>query len=271
MSDFGERVGLYMVGKLALPALLWVGSRLAGPLVTGGPVGPVRGVLLSTAAIGTTIVVAAKPEEALDFALRGIATTAQAASQVLGVAANQIRALEKVDLEKLMNKPFEYFEAPEESGNGSQPQGPLQIAPPPPLVPKDYTLSNFPYFLRGSPERATFLNNSEVDVYLQAYYNLGIDIVAMILADHQLPQLPLVREIYRQQIRQNHPDKGGSSLTAAKLNDSYATIKSLMKNPDDQFELIRPVLQYFHKSQFPATPYIILFCAGGFLTILLLR
>ena len=110
-----------------------------------------------------------------------------------------------------------------------------------------------------------------MDPYLQAYYNLDIDIVSMILADHQLPQLELVRDIYVQRIRQNHPDKGGSSATAAKLNDSYATIKALMQSPDDQFDLIQPVLQYFHKSSFPPTPYIILFCAGGFLTILLLR
>lgn len=271
MSDFLEKVGLYMVGKVGWPVLLWTGSRVAGPLLSGGPVGPVRGILLSTAAIGTTIVVAAKPEEALDFVLRGIATTANVTSQVLGVAANQIRALEKVDLEKIMNKPFEYFNSnsPNDSKGGpGGPPGPLQIAPPPPLVPKDYTLSNFPYFLTGP---ALFLNNPDVDPYLQAYYNLDIDIVSMILADHQLPQLELVRDIYVQRIRQNHPDKGGSSATAAKLNDSYATIKALMQSPDDQFDLIQPVLQYFHKSSFPPTPYIILFCAGGFLSILLLR
>ena len=46
MSDFLEKVGLYMVGKVGWPVLLWAGSRVAGPLLSGGPVGPVRGIFV---------------------------------------------------------------------------------------------------------------------------------------------------------------------------------------------------------------------------------
>ena len=98
----------------------------------------------------------------------------------------------------------------------------------------------------------------------------------MILADHQLPQIDLVRDIYLKQIRQAHPDKNGGSpdpsvTLAASLNDSYAMIRALMRSADDQLDLIQPVLQYFHKGTFPPLPYILLFFAGGFITILLLK
>jgi hypothetical protein len=271
--EVAERIGLQVAGKVALPVLAWLGTRVIRVVSLGGGgdhvVGPVQGVLLATASVGTVILVAAKPEESLDFVLRGIANTANAAGKVLGVVADQIRALEKVDLENLLNTPFQYFDTPA-GGLAEQKLAQLAIAP---LLPKDYTLDNFPYFLKTKKPKPS-INNEEVDPYLEAYHALGIDIVPMILDQHQLPQLPLVRQIYLQQIRQFHPDKStnrDANLQASTLNDSYAKIKALMNSPDDQFDVIRPVLQYFHKGTYPATPYIILFFAGGFLTLLLLK
>jgi hypothetical protein len=118
------------------------------------------------------------------------------------------------------------------------------------------------------------IGDPDVDRYIEAYYVLGIDIVPMILDNHQLPQMDLVRDIYLQQIRQVHPDKNpnvDAVGTSARLNDSFTMIKTLMRSADDQLDFIQPILQYFHKGAFPPLPYILLFFAGGFVTILLLK
>jgi len=264
MSDLAERVGLYAVGKLAVPAIVWVGSRLFR-----GPIGVGKGLLLGAVGLGTTIIVSIKPEESLDFVLRQVANVANLTGNALGVAANQIRALEKVDLEELINRPLRYFDDRVHSRTNGIEVQPLLIAAPPPLLPKDYTVENFPYY--GGNKR--LINDPDVDPYLEAYYTLGIDIVSMILNDHQLPQLSLVRDIYLQRVKQVHPDKnpqGDHQLTAS-LNDSYTKIKAMMNSADDQFDILSPVLQAFHKGSFPAYPYILLFFAGGFFTIWLVR
>ena len=55
----------------------------------------------------------------------------------------------------------------------------LAIGVPPPLLPKDYKVENFPYFiLPGTTLRKT--GNDEIDPLIEAYNALGIDIVSMI-------------------------------------------------------------------------------------------
>src|SRR6185503_3733486 len=106
---------------------------------------------------------------------------------------------EKVDLENLVNAPFRYFGGSASAGESAQ--GALLIASP---LPKDYTLANFPYhILPTTILRKT--GNEEVDTLIEAYNALGIDVVSMILDNHQLPQLELVRDIYIQEIKRAHP------------------------------------------------------------------
>jgi hypothetical protein len=59
-----------------------------------------------------------------------------------------------------------------------------------PLLPKYYTLSNFPYF--SVQKKLVKIGDPDIDRYIEAYYVLGIDIVPMILDNHQLPQMDLV-------------------------------------------------------------------------------
>jgi hypothetical protein len=112
----------------------------------------------------------------------------------------------------------------------------------------------------------------KIDPLIEAYNALGIDIVSMILNDHQLPQLDLVRDVYIYQIKKVHPNKN-SDYDAYRgiINDSYAKIKNLVKYAKEQFEFIQPVLQFFHKGAFPPGGYVVLFLAGGLFTIWLLR
>ncbi len=138
----------------------------------------------------------------------------------------------------------------------------------------------FPYYLKpGSANaraqaRLLFIGDEDVDRYIAAYYALGINIIPMILDHHQLPQIGLVRDIYLRLIRQAHPDKNpgvDAVRLSSTLNDSFATIRTLMHSPDAQLDLIQPVLQHFHKGNFSPLPYLLLFFAGGFITILLLK
>jgi hypothetical protein len=271
MEEFTNRASLYLVGRVAAPALAWIGGRALG----AGGWTQNKALLAGAAAFGATVVVSLQPEKSLDLLLGGIATTANYTSQALGVVANKIRSLEKADLEQIFNKQIEWLGPYFEPTTGKSGGGPLMIAPPPLLLPKDYTLNNFPYYVRSSfgGTHSQKINDPDVDPYLEAYFALGINVVPMILDNHQLPQLSLVREIYLQKIRQVHPDKSGTdtSGSAALLNDSYRKIKTLMNSTEAQFEVIRPVLQAFHKGHFPPTPYILLFFAGGFLSILFLR
>jgi len=132
-----------------------------------------------------------------------LSNTAKAAGSVLNLISDQLRVLEKIDLEKTINAPLAYFDF------GANPVDESKIkllAPPPPLLPKNYTIDNFPSFVNPTTVLKT-IGDSEIDSLINAYNALGIDVVSMILADHQLPQMSLVRAIYLQQIKQFHPDK----------------------------------------------------------------
>src|SRR5690348_3527897 len=129
MEEFAGRVGLHLVTRIAVPALSYVG-RQALTAVT--PIGPVTGTALGIAGYAGLIVVAVRPEETFDFILSGLSKTASTAGSILNLMADQLRRLEKVDLEAWINKPVQYFFPTSEE---EKKQG--MIAPPPPLLPKD--------------------------------------------------------------------------------------------------------------------------------------
>ena len=258
--DFASRVGLHVVTKVATPILLWIGRRTLFPLL--GPMTPEKAIGLGFLGFGATVIVSVKPEESLDFVLRGLSNTARAAGAVMNVAADQLRRLEKVDLENLVNAPFRYFGGSASAGESASAQGALLIAPP---LPKDYTLANFPYhILPTTILRKT--GNEEVDTLIDAYNALGIDVVSMILDNHQLPQLDLVRDIYLQGIKRAHPDKNrdadvaSTTRRAGIINDSYAKIKTMMTSAEEQFEFINQFCCIFVRE----SSLLILFLAGWF-------
>lgn len=324
MDDLAGKVGVFLAGKLVYPALLWTGAKVAG---WGGFNALSQGqrVALLLGGMGAATYVLYRPERSLDLLLSGVATVANTTGQALGVVANQVRTLEKVDMEKILNDQVEFLgplfapeaEEPEQIqpppppppspspspsltyfGPEEEPRpifGPEQrpaipitqnttnttnttqineppvlppprIAPPPPLRPKDYTIENFPWYIK-SPTQLRFIKDPEVDSFIQAYNLLGIDVVSMILKDRQLPQMKLVKEIYIQRIRHFHPDKnmvGQETATqlSSYINISYTKIKKMMRSADEQADIITPILQFFHKGHYSPTPYIILFFGG---------
>lgn len=260
INSLVEKIALAAMARFIIPVATW-GGRGIIRIAQSGTVGSVAVV---SSGLIATVIVAARPEATLDFVLRQIATVTETTGLVLSLAANKIRALEKTDLEALINKPLDQlfpviYELPSEQ---------LLIAP---LLPKDYSREFFPYYI--SPLfLPRFVGIEEYDRLIRAYNDLGIDVVAMILQDHQLPQLDLVRDIYREAIRQQHPDKTGSAATtgaASTLNVAYGEIQATMKGAGNQYELIRAVLQKFNKTAFPSIPYVYLF-AGGVVIVLLL-
>lgn len=276
VEEYAARVGLSMVSKVAVPAAIWVGGKAVAALGgLGGPPTFGKMLVLLAGGFGTSYLVAFHLEDAVDTVLGGMATAANTTGQVLQVAANQIRNLEKADLEKFLNPELDFLKPifvdvdtpmQETAGAAGEQKGPKLIAP---LLPKDYDVDHFPYYLKE--KKVIPKIDPDIDRYIEAYYALGIDVIPMILEHHQLPQLKLVHDIYIRQIRKAHPDKTSAdyTTTAATLNDSYALIRTLMKSVDLQFDVIRPVLQFYHKTTFSPLPYILLFVAGGFITILL--
>jgi hypothetical protein len=119
----------------------------------------------------------------------------------------------------------------------------------------------------------SFHRNDVADKLIIDYWTLDIDVVSMVLQDHHLPQIELVRNIYRSLIKGVHPDKTRTDTTsqASAINDAYARIKAMMKDPDAQFELIRPILQFYQNGVYPGKPYVILFIWGGFIALLLIN
>src|SRR4051794_36306580 len=173
--DFASRVGLHVVTKVATPILLWIGRRTLFPLL--GPMTPEKAVGLGFLSLGATVIVAAKPEESLDFVLRGLSNTAKAAGAVMNVAADQLRRLEKVDFENLVNAPLRYFDGGEPliaSPSASASTSALLIAPP---LPKDYTLAIFPYYIKETFPSTILRKTNDEEV------NTLID--ASMILDHQ--------------------------------------------------------------------------------------
>lgn len=270
-EEFAAKVGIFVVSKLAYPFVAWLGVRTTRTL-TALQLSQGSQIALTFAGIGGAAYLSlpGKLEPSLDFILGSVATVANTTAQVLSIAANQFRALEKTDLEGYFDRQLEFLEPYFDNDSPSalsDKKIPLAIAAPPPLLPKDYTIQNFPYYGKKNFQPA-HIGDPDVDPLIDAYANLRINVVAMILADHQLPQMKLVKAIYLDQIKQIHPDRNTNSFTDANqqasiVNQAYTTIKNIMKSADDQADLIRPVLQHFHKGYFPPTPYIILFFMGG--------
>ncbi len=267
-DDFAAKVGVFLAGKLVFPILAWVGAKTMG-LGAGGlnALSPAKQVGLLLAGMGGATYVLLRPEKSLDYLLGGVATAANTTGQVLGIVADQVRALEKVDLEAYMNRQVEFLGPYFAITDDDEPDIKIRALPaPPPLLPKDYTIQNFPFYLNPL-KKIRYINDTDVDPLIEAYAILGIDVVSMILKDRQLPQIKLVKDIYIQQIKLIHPDKNldfeGANRLASIVNLSYTKIKNMMKSADEQAEFITPVLQHFHKGYFPPTPYIILFFMGG--------
>jgi hypothetical protein len=256
-EEFAARVGISLAAKIAAPFLAWIGARTLGlgagrlaALSQGQQVG------LLLAGMGGATYVLVQPEKSLDFLLGGVASVANTTVQVLGVVANQVRALD----ESPSGIPLETDSDSTDNVPAAQ-EEPVPL----PLLPKDYTKQNFPFYFNS--QKIRYIHDSDVDPLIEAYAVLGIDVVSMILQDHQLPQMKLVKEIYFEQIKHIHPDKNldfeGATQLASLVNLAYTRIKNMMKSADEQADLITPVLQYFHKGYFPPTPYIILFFLGG--------
>lgn len=269
-DELAAKVGVFLAGKLIYPVLAWAGARTIGwgaGALNG--LGDGQRVALLLGGMGAATYVLYRPEQSLDYLLGGVATVANTTGQALGVVANQVRTLEKVDLEKYFNDQVEflgpYFEPEDEPEDNK-----IRALPePPPLLPKDYNVENFPWCIKSGTQ-LRYINDTDVDPIIGAYNVLGINVVAMILKDRQLPQMKLVKDIYIQKIKLLHPDKNmdsdlgeeGSTELASLVNLAYTKIKKMMRSADEQAEIITPVLQYFHKGYFSPTPYIILFFAG---------
>lgn len=272
MEAFVERVGVQIATTLLYPLVAWAGRGIAGGVGVRG------GLALGAIGYASLVVVVIQPEKALDFLLGTVATTAEVSSQLLSVAANKIRVVEKQDLEKLLNEQIKFLEpllgdekVPETPPQ--QAQGPLLLGQ---LLPKDYEQDNFPYYLPNPPLSAvSSINNEYVDDFIRAYHTLNIDIVKMVLGVHQLPQMQLVKAIYRTEIKKFHPDKDNNRNSpfalqrAIDLNLAYAKIRNMMKSPEQQAQIMTPILQYYHKGAFSPNPYLILFAVGGVLILLL--
>lgn len=286
MAELTEKIVAALLTRLAIPVIL-VGGRVIYSIIQPrvGLSSAAKIALGTVIALPTTIVVAAWPEHSFDFVLRQIATVTNYTGIILQLAANQIRALEKVDLEQLLNKPAEYLEyilptttETDETGAAatSTPTTDLvvrRVAGPPP--PKNYTTQNFPYFIQPwfIPR---YMGDEDTDRLISAYNTLGIDIVTMILTDFQLPQMSLIRDVYYYNIRQVHPDSTRTDTTseATTINLAYTEIKTLMSGPDSpehQYELLRVVLQKINKGEFPTIPYVYLFVGGMLVVVVLFR
>lgn len=282
MTDLVEKIAFTMMTRVAIPIFAWGGRAMVGVVRRQSLAG---GIALGTAGFVTTVVVAVRPEESFDFVLRQLATLTNYTGLFLQAAANQIRVLEKADLEGILSKPLEYidenvYSLREASEEGSESETPVPttssvskryVARPP--APKNYTIKDFPYFI--SPFfTPRYMGDEDADKLIRAYNNLDIDVVSMILADFQLPQMSLIREIYYYKIRQSHPDRTLADTTAeaTMINLAYTEIKSIMSGPEtaeQQYELLRTVLQKTNKSAFPTIPYVYLF-VGGMLVVVLL-
>jgi hypothetical protein len=271
--QIGEKLAIAAMTRYAIPVAKWGGALMIEAIRYQfvHRAFATQTALTVTAGVGA-VVFLVKTEDTLDFVLRQIASVSEGISLLLGAAANQIRSLEKMDLEGFIHKPFDYvwpvYEGPEPAPPSHSQQLVKYWTP----TFKTYTLVDFPYFI-GTDFLPRYINDEESDKLIRAYNYLGVDVVSMILKDYQLPNLAFIRDLYLHLIRQQHPDKTrtDTNSVASEINQAYGDIKTMMSDVEAQFDFLRAVLQKFNKGAFPSLPYIYLFVGGAVLAILIVR
>jgi hypothetical protein len=247
-----QTVAAFSVFRLSIPVIQNLASRVGAVALTGG----------------VAIAIAINPKGSFEVVQSVFQTTTDYINLFFNVVSDYIRSETKqaVEYAERRDQGQRALPPPEHAEHADE-------APPPP--PKLYTIENFPYYAKGSPPDLTpnFHDTNEV---IMAYWRLHVDVIRMVLNDHQLPDPYLMKRIYYELIKQTHPDRGGTNQEAIQLNLAYEIVKQVIKDPETQIETLRRITIHYTQDRGRTTPtltspYISLFLFGSFFSFYLVR